>query len=97
MSTNEKWDRVRAAAFAGDPESTALLDSPAYRFAAAMIAARNNRGWSQRQLAERVGVSQPRIARLETGERDPRLSTMVAVSRALDLPLHFAEQDLAAS
>lgn len=97
MTSNEKWKRVRAQAFADDPEGAALLDSPLYRFAAAMIAARNNRGWSQRELAERVGVSQPLIARLETGERDPRLSTMVAVSRALDLPLSFAQQDLAAS
>jgi len=97
MTANEKLERVRAAAFADDPEGAAHIASPAHRFAAAMIAARNDQGWSQRELAQRIGVSQPLIARLETGDRDPRLSTMVAVCRALDLPLTFAQQDLAAS
>lgn len=58
-----------------------------YAFISAVIAARNARGWSQRDLAEAIGVSQPVIARLERGERDPRLSTMVALCEALNLPL----------
>jgi len=97
MSTKNEWASVRAELLADDPETSARLNGPAHRFAVAMVAARTNRGWTQRDLAERVGVSQPLIARLEAGDRDPRLSTLVAISRALDLPLNVLKQNLAAS
>lgn len=93
----DEWASVRAELVAEDPDLAASLDTAAHRFAVAMVAARTERGWSQRQLADAIGVSQPLIARLETGGRDPRLSTMAAVARALNLTLTFAQQDLAAS
>jgi transcriptional regulator with XRE-family HTH domain len=60
---------------------------PRYEFVTAVVQARTSLGWSQRDLARAIGVSQPVIARLESGDHDPRLGTMLAVCGALGLPL----------
>jgi len=39
---------------------------------------------TQRELAERAGVSQPLIARIEGGDVDPRLSTLRGIVEALE-------------
>lgn len=41
-------------------------------------------GITQSDLAERAGVSQPLIARIESGSVDPRYSTLCKIIRALD-------------
>jgi predicted transcriptional regulator len=41
-------------------------------------------GLTQSELAERAGVSQPLIARIESGDVDPRLSTIRNIIAALD-------------
>jgi ribosome-binding protein aMBF1 (putative translation factor) len=40
-------------------------------------------GWSQKELASRVGTSQSYVARLEAGEIDPQLSTLKRLANAL--------------
>ncbi|MEY2930227.1 MAG: hypothetical protein RL033_976, partial [Pseudomonadota bacterium] len=45
------------------------------------------KGWSQKQLAEKVGTSQSYIARLETGGVDPQASTLRRIAAALDAPV----------
>ena len=40
-------------------------------------------GISQRELARRMGTSQPAIARLERGEADPKLSTLARFAAAI--------------
>lgn len=49
--------------------------------------ARTHRGWSQRQLAERLGVSQPSIAAVESGAKDATVSRVEAVLREAQLRL----------
>jgi predicted transcriptional regulator len=44
---------------------------------------REARGVSQRALAEKAGVGQVLVARLELGQTDPRLSTVVKLADAL--------------
>jgi len=39
-----------------------------------------------RELAKLAGMHGSEISRLERGERDPRLSTMVRIARALEIP-----------
>jgi len=39
-------------------------------------------GLSQKQLAERVGVSHPRISELECGNGDPKLHTLEKIAKA---------------
>ncbi len=46
-------------------------------------AARALLGWSQQQLADKAILSLNAINRLERGHVDPRLSTLMAVHRAL--------------
>ena len=53
----------------------------------ALKTARERKGLSQRALAEKAGVLQTQISRIENGATDFRLSTLVALARALDLEL----------
>lgn len=48
---------------------------------------RAEQGLTQEALAERVGMKQSAIARLELGETEPKLSTLLRLARALDTPL----------
>ena len=51
--------------------------------------ARVRKGLSQRQLAERVGIQQAHLSKIEQGKVDARLSSLVEVARALDLELQL--------
>ena len=46
-------------------------------------AARALLGWSQQQLADKAIISLNALTRLERGEVDPRVSTLMAVNKAL--------------
>jgi transcriptional regulator with XRE-family HTH domain len=46
---------------------------------------RKQRSMTQEDLAWRAGVNTTVVGRLERGERDPRLSTITAVARGLDV------------
>jgi transcriptional regulator with XRE-family HTH domain len=50
-------------------------------------ALRERRGLTQATLAKRAGVSPGYIARLETLRHDPKLSTLVKISKALGVPV----------
>jgi transcriptional regulator with XRE-family HTH domain len=51
--------------------------------------ARRAAGLSQRQLAERTGVPQPAIARIERGHQDPRTETLERLLKACDFELRL--------
>lgn len=53
--------------------------APARQFAAMLIGYRADHDLSQRALAKLLGVSQPRIARMESGEQNPDFETILAV------------------
>jgi transcriptional regulator with XRE-family HTH domain len=44
---------------------------------------REHQGISQRALAKAAGITQAALFRLESGETDPRLSTLRAIAEAL--------------
>src|ERR1700679_2130655 len=48
---------------------------------------RAENGLSQRQLAERLGVHQPDVARMESGEHTPSLERLIRVANGLDIEL----------
>jgi transcriptional regulator with XRE-family HTH domain len=48
---------------------------------------RSKKGLSQRALAEISGVSQPSIARLETGQYVPGIDTLLKLLKALGVPM----------
>jgi ribosome-binding protein aMBF1 (putative translation factor) len=50
-----------------------------------VIAYRAAHGLSQAQLARKVGMRQPHVARLEAGDHEPSLATLARLADALDL------------
>ena len=57
---------------------------PEFLLARSLIRARLKKGWTQAELARRVGMQQPNIARLEGGNYDRvSLPTLKKVARAL--------------
>lgn len=59
-------------------------------FGGVLRQARELKGWSQRELAARSGVTQANISKIETGQVDPQLSTLVELARFLDLEVTLA-------
>ncbi len=53
--------------------------------AAELIGYRADHKLSQRALGERLGCSQPYVAKLESGEHNPDIETLVGISRALGI------------
>jgi predicted transcriptional regulator len=53
------------------------------RFAAKVRGARAVLGWSQTQLAKKVGITQPTIHRVEQGSGDLKRSTALAIEEVL--------------
>jgi HTH-type transcriptional regulator / antitoxin HipB len=49
--------------------------------------AREGKGLSQRALADRVGIPQGHLSRIESGTVDLQTSTLTQIARALDLEL----------
>src|SRR5271166_650422 len=58
-----------------------------FELAEAVRARREELGWSQRQLAERAGMTQPGIARFEGGGTTPTLPMLDRLASALGLRL----------
>jgi len=56
-----------------------------YELAEAIRARREELGWSQRQLAERAGMTQPGVARFEAGGTTPTLPLLERLASALGL------------
>lgn len=50
-----------------------------------VVLARNARSMTQDELAQASGVSRATIAQIESGESDPRLSTLIQLSGALEV------------
>jgi transcriptional regulator with XRE-family HTH domain len=64
-----------------------MSNSPAQSFGTNVAYERSRRALSMRALAERADMHGSEISRLEGGTRDPRLSTMVRIARALEVSL----------
>jgi transcriptional regulator with XRE-family HTH domain len=57
-------------------------------------AARAKRGWGQRQLGAQVGLQQPHISAIESGEVVPRFDTLLDIVRVLNLDLLLVPRTL---
>jgi transcriptional regulator with XRE-family HTH domain len=68
-------------AFRAEWERTAL----ARAVALAIVRYRADHDLSQRELAERLGMKQPQVARLELGEVNPSMETLMRVSAQLGI------------
>lgn len=81
------WDDYVAEREARDPEFREACERlrPQFEFRLALIGARLDAGLTQRQMAERLGVKQPALARWEAGVNMPTLETLFRVAKALNL------------
>lgn len=72
-----------------------VAEVPRTTAAALLILARQQAGLSQRDLAERAGVSQSDIARIESGRREPSIPTIqrILAGAGLELRLRLAPLD----
>lgn len=70
-----------------DPEFRARWERTALARAVAnrVIGYRTQRGLSQGELAEQLGMKQPQIARLESAEHNPTIDTLIKLVNALDI------------
>src|SRR6266700_6165395 len=73
----------------GRPAAAGAYQAARLRFelAEAIRTRREELGWSQRQLAERAGMTQPGIARFEAGGTTPTLPLLERLADALGLAL----------
>lgn len=56
--------------------------------------ARLSRGWSQRELGERVGLPQVHVSAIESGKSVPRFDTLLDLVRVLDRDLLLVPRPL---
>lgn len=54
-----------------------------------VLLAREEAGLSQRELAEKAGVSQSEIARIESGNREPSIPTLQRIVAGAGLEIRF--------
>ena len=54
-------------------------------FGRVLVSVREERGWTQGQLARRLGWSPQQLSRMEGGHREPMLSTILLLAAALDM------------
>lgn len=48
--------------------------------------AREARGWSQEELAHQAGLASVQVSRIERGKREIRVTTLIKLVKALDVP-----------
>jgi DNA-binding XRE family transcriptional regulator len=84
-------EEVLAAALEADPEFAVEWErlALARMVAARLVAYRSENGLSQRELAKRLGVSQPRVVELESGERNPQIETLVKIAATTGIEFAF--------
>ena len=72
-----------------DSEFRAEYDAlePEFTIIQAMLEARKSSGLTQKQLAERTGIAQADISRIETGEANPSLNTLKRLASGMDMRL----------
>ena len=72
-----------------DPEVKKEYDAlqPEYDIIQAMIDARISQNMTQKELAEKTGITQADISRIENGMRNPSLSMMKKLANGLGMQL----------
>jgi DNA-binding XRE family transcriptional regulator len=85
-ASRKNFDALLAAEQLADPSFRAEWQrlAPAREFAAT-LRYRAEHKLSQRALAKKLGVSQPRVVKLESGEHNPEVDTIINAVRRLGI------------
>ena len=94
--SHSSWDELKGQR-QDDPEVQAGYEEArrAYEIGREVRRQREMASLTQQQLADRAGMTQSVIARLEAGGTEPTLATLDRVARALGLELTIAFQRVA--
>lgn len=87
MHNLKTFDDLRDEAMREDPLEFLKLE-----IVGKLMAARDRKGLSQRDLSEITGIPQKTISRIESGKDVPKLQTLFKLSEALDLELTMVEK-----
>lgn len=60
---------------------------PEYNMMQAIVDARKNHNLTQKELAERTGINQADISKIETGNANPTLSVLKRLAEGMDMVL----------
>jgi DNA-binding XRE family transcriptional regulator len=72
---------------ASDQRRVHVTPAPALALAVQFRRMRREKAWTQKDLAERVGVTQQQIAKLEDPDGNPTVETISKVAKVFDRPL----------
>jgi DNA-binding XRE family transcriptional regulator len=90
------WDEIREQVLS-EPAVRAEYEALAAEFTLArqLIALRQSSGLTQREFAQRVGIKQPQLARLESGKQLPKLDTLqkLAAGAGYTVEVRFVPSD----
>ena len=80
-----------------DPEVKAAYNAlePEFAIIQAMIDARKSSGLTQKQLAERTGIAQADISKLESGNANPSLKTLQRLAAGMGMKIKIEFQPMA--
>ena len=84
------WEEVRAELFTAEEITESDLR---VALIGELIQARNEKGISQRELEQLSGVKQPLIARIEKGDSNPQISTLIRLLIPLGKKLVIVAND----
>jgi len=76
-------ERMKEPGFRAEYEAL----EPEFAIVQAMIDARKKTGLTQSQLAEKAGISQGDISKIETGNANPSLNTLKRLAKGMDMRL----------
>lgn len=79
----EAWDRLDSRQ---SPEAARELDAEETTFAGRVAALLEDRGMTQAQLAEAIGIGQPAVSMLLSRKRRPQARTVRKIAAALNIP-----------
>ena len=60
-----------------------------YNLVRSLVAARQECHMTQKELAEKTGINQADISKIETGNANPALSTLKRLAEGMDMVLHL--------
>lgn len=63
------------------PDATDMIDVPTPN---ELSTARKEADMTQSDLASRISISQPALSQIESGNNDPRLSTVIQIANAIN-------------
>ena len=82
------WDEIRERRLGSPQASAAYAEaSRAYQLGRQVRQLREDRGWTQKQLAEAAGTTQSAVARFEAGGTTPTIPVLERLAAAVDADL----------